>query len=536
MRRTDLILSLVFFLAACATTEPKSQAELYDLVIRGGTVVDGTGAAAFTADVAIEGDRILAVNPGGIDAAMADRVLDASGLIVAPGFIDQHAHVQTRIHQYPLAENFTRQGITTILASLHSGDQPWPFAEYLDSLEVVPNVGFFAGHTWTRKRVLGLENRAPTAAELEQMKGLVDQTMREGALGLSTGLLYVPANYAETEEIIELAKVAARHGGIYVSHMRDEATGLIDSVAETIRVAREAGLPGQIQHHKATGEPQWGSSRQTLDMIDQARAEGLDITLDVYPYTASSTGSSVLFPQWALADGREGIQKRLNDPQTREQIRKEMREIFLQKRTGTDISRVQFRTIPSMPRFQGMRLSDLALDRGLPVNVDTGIELVMELQLKGGFSAIYHSMQEEDLQRILRHPYAMIDTDGDPVSYGVGYPHPRSYGAFPRVLGRYVRELGVLTLEDAIRKMTSLSADQIGRPDMGRIASGMMADLTIFDAERIRDLATYTDPHRYSVGVQHLVINGVVVMEDAAYTGARPGRVLKGPARPAAVN
>lgn len=521
-------------LLACAP-EQVTTTRPYDVLIRSGTVVDGSGGPGFPSDVAVRGDRIVRVAREGISPEEAALVLEAEGLVVAPGFIDNHAHIQTTIHEHPLAENFTRQGITTILASLHSGDQPWPLDAYMASLEVAPNVGFFAGHTWTRKQVLGLENRAPTAEELEEMKKLVEETMKQGALGLSTGLLYVPANYATTEEVIELAKVAARYGGIYVSHMRDEATGLLDSVAEVIRIAREAGLPGQVQHHKAVGEPQWGWSEKTLAMIDEARAEGIDIKLDLYPYTASSTTSRILFPQWALAGGQGALAERLADPETRARIEGEMREIFLDKRTGNDISRVQFRTVPFDRGYNGKTLADLAADRGLPNDVATGIQLVIELQLKGGFSAIYHSMNDEDVKRIMRHPFAMIETDGDPVSYGMGYPHPRSYGTFPRVLGRYVRDLGVLSLEEAVRRMTSLAADQIGQNERGRIAENMLADITVFDAETISDRATYTDPHQYSVGVRHILVNGVPIMKNGALTGARPGRVLEGPARPDAV-
>lgn len=503
----------------------------YDLVIHGGSVVDGTGAPRFRADVAITGDRITRVDRRGIPADRARASLDARDLIVAPGFIDHHAHIQTTIHEYPLAENFTRQGITTILASLHSGDQPWPLDAYMRSLKVAPNVGFFAGHSWARTKVIGLENRAPTSAELDEMRRLVDDSMKAGALGLSTGLVYVPANFAKTDEVIELAKIAARHGGIYVSHMRDEATGLLDSVAELIRIAEEAGLPGQIQHHKAVGVSQWGWSAKTLAMIDAARARGLDITLDLYPYTASSTGSSVMFPQWALAGGREAFAKKVADPQTRARIEADMREIFVKERGGNDLKRVQFRTLPSDHRYDGKTLADLAADRKMPQTVDSGIQLVIELQLKGGFSAIYHSMDEADVQRIMRHPLAMFDTDGDPVGMGVGFPHPRSYGTFPRVLGRYVRELKVLGLEEAIKKMTSMSADQIGQRERGRIMEGMFADLTVFDADAIQDRATYVDPHHFPIGIRHVIVNGVPIIRSGALTGATPGRVLKGPAR-----
>ncbi len=535
-----LTLALLIVPAACVRdigepTGTGTDSLPYELLILNGTVVDGSGAERFAADLAIRGDRIVAVEPPGrLDPETAE-VIDAEGLIVAPGFIDNHAHIQTSIHRYPLAENFTRQGITTILASLHSGDQPWPFGEYLDGLHVAPNVGFFAGHTWTRRRVLGNENRAPTEAELDEMRALVEQTMREGALGLSTGLLYVPANFAETEEVIELAKVAARYGGIYVTHMRDESTGLLDAVEESIRIGREGGLPVQIQHHKAVGETQWGWSELSLEMIDSARNDGLDVTLDQYPYTASSTSSAVLFPQWVLAGSRDDFAARIADPQQRARIEEEMFTIFTRQRGGNDIARVQFRTIRSLPEYNGKTLADLARDRGLPITVESGIRLVIEIQLQGGFSAIYHAMVEEDVERIMRHPYSMFDTDGDNISYGVGFPHPRSYGTFPRILGRYVRERGIITLEEAVRKMTSLSADQIGQHERGRIAEGMYADITIFDADTIIDRATYTDPHQYSVGVIHVLVNGVPIIRDAAMTGARPGTVLRGPARPEAV-
>ena len=515
---------VLLLVTALATSAPAQQP--YDLLLTGGTVVDGSGAPRFTADVAIRGDRIVRVDRAGIPAGDAKTVVNVEGLVVAPGFIDNHAHIATNIHRYPLAENFVRQGITTIIASLHSGDQPWPLDAYMAELEVAPNVGFFAGHSWTRERVLGLANRAPTPEELDRMKALVEQSMQQGALGLSTGLLYVPANYARTEEIVELAKVAARRGGIYVTHMRDEGPGLIQSVEETIRIAREAGIPAHINHHKAVGAAQFGWSRRTLAMIDSARAAGLDVTHDLYPYTASSTGSSILFPQWSLEGGREAFARRMADPATRARVETEMRTIF-RERAGESLASIQFRVLRSDPKYNGKTLADLVKDRRLPNTIASGIRTVIELQLAGGFSAIYHSMDDEDVKRILAHPLSMIETDGDPVGYGEGYPHPRSYGAFPRVLARYVRELKVITLEEAIKKMTSAPAQRIGQRERGLIREGMYADVVVFDAERIQDLATYTDPHRYSVGVIHLFVNGVPVIRDAALTGERPGRVLK---------
>lgn len=529
-RRAIAIAALIVLSLALASAQQQPAA--YDLLLRGGTVVDGTGAPRFKADVAIRGDRIARVDPKGIPPNQAREVLEADGLTVAPGFFDNHAHIASNIHEYPLAENFIRQGITTMMASLHSGDQPYPLDKYAAALQVAPNVGFFAGHSWVRTQIIGLENRAPTPTELEKMKALVDETMKQGALGLSTGLVYVPANFAKTEEVIELAKVAARHGGIYVSHMRDEATGLLDSVAELIRISAEAGLPAQINHHKAVGVSQWGWSQKTLGMIDAARARGLDIKHDLYPYTASSTGSGVLFPQWSLAGGRASFAERVKHPQTRPKIEAEMKEIFLKERGGNDLRRIQFRVLPSDRRYDGKTLADYATDRGLPHTVDTAVQLIIELQLKGGFSAIYHSMDEEDVKRIMQHPFAMFETDGDPVGYGVGFPHPRTYGSFPRVIGRYVREQKVLTLEEAIRRMTSLSADQVNQSQRGRVAEGMFADLTVFDFTTIADKSTFVDPHQYATGIRHVIVNGTPVIRDGALTGAKPGRVLKGPARP----
>jgi N-acyl-D-amino-acid deacylase len=539
MNKILLILASIF-LAGCqpvATPQPTPSAssKLFDVLLTGGTVVDGLGTSRFRADIGIRGERIVAISSSGLSAGDAEIAVDVSGLIVSPGFIDNHAHIQTTIHEHPLAENFTRQGITTIIAGLHSGDQPWPLDDYALSLEVAPNVGFFAGHTWTRKQVLGLENRAPDHDELQAMRDMVEETMKQGALGLSTGLLYVPANFAETEEVIELAKIASRYGGIYVTHMRDEGTGLIDSVNETIRIATEADIPAHINHHKANGVGQWGSSVQSLALIDAAREAGVDITHDLYPYTASSTSSAILFPQWSLAGGPQELAKRIADPQQLPLIREEMRRIIMQERTGDDLNRLQIRVLPSDESYNGKTLADMAADRGLPNNVQTGIDLVIELQLKGGFSAIYHAMNEEDVIRILTHPISMIETDGDPVSYGQGFPHPRSYGAFPRVLARYVRELGVLTLEEAIRKMTSMPADQYNQFERGRIVEGAYADLVIFDADTVQDEATYVDPHRYPSGIPHVIINGEFVVRSGALTGERPGQWIKGPARPGRV-
>lgn len=519
--------ALVIGFAPLAAAEP-----LYDLVIRGGEVVDGTGAPRYRADIGVKGDRIAAIVREGLPADAGAETLDATGHVVAPGFIDNHAHIATNIHQFPLAENFIRQGVTSIIASLHSGPQPYPMKAYMDGLDVAPNVGFFAGHSFARTQVLGQENREPTPAELARMQGIVADSMRDGALGLSTGLIYVPANYAKTEEIVALAKVASCHGGIYVSHMRDEGMGVLDSINEVIRIAEQADIPGHINHHKVTGAGQWGWSERTLALIDQARARGLDIKHDLYPYTASSSSSAIMFPSWAHAGGPDAFRKRVSDPATRAKIEQESLRILLKQRGGADLKRLQFRIVPSHPEYNGRTLADLATDRGLKGTPEEAVQLLIELQLAGGFSAIYHAMDEADVVRIMQHPLAMIESDGDPVGYDDGYPHPRTYGSFPRVLGRYVREQKVLTLEDAVRRMTSLSADQYGQADRGRLKEGAFADITVFNPETVADRAEFTDPHQYSVGIRHVVINGEAVIRAGALTGARPGQILAGPARP----
>lgn len=537
---TAKIVAASLLVAACSNPadEPADESVIapvgsgYDIFFTGGMIVDGLGNEAFVGDLAIRGDRIVAVSGEPLDPDDADLVIDISDRVIAPGFIDNHAHVQTEMHEHPLAENFTRQGITSIVASLHSGDQPWPLDEYASSLSIAPNIAFFAGHNWTRTQVLGLENRAPDSDELQAMRDLVEESMRQGAMGFSSGLLYVPGNYAETEELVELAKVASRYGGIYVTHMRNEATGLLDSVNETLRIAEEADIPAHINHHKAVGVTQWGWSEQSLALIDDARERGLDITHDLYPYTASATRSAVLFPQWVLAGGPEAFAERVTDPAQLPQIRDEMRDILTYDRTGGDLNRIQFRVLPSDPSYNGKRMADMAADRGLPNTIETGIDLAIELQLVGGFSVIFHAMDEADVIRIMQHPLSRIETDGDPVAYGDGFPHPRSYGAFPRVLARYVRELNVLTLEQAIMKMTSMSADLYSLSDRGRIEAGRFADLVIFDAETIEDKATFTDPHRYPIGIDHVLVNGEFIIRSGALTGERPGRWLRGPARP----
>ncbi|MBX7187096.1 MAG: D-aminoacylase [Vicinamibacteria bacterium] len=504
-----------------------AQTERYDWLIRNGTVIDGTGAPRRRADVAIRGDRIVAVAPG-LDSSRAERVLDATGHIVAPGFIDNHAHLVT-LEKYPHAENFLRQGITTIMASLHSQDQPWPMEDYRARVRMAPNVGLFAGHTWTRKRVMELANRAATSEELAGMKAMVEATMkRGGALGLATGLEYVPASFAPIEEVIALTKVTAPYGGFYVTHMKDEGPGLLDSVRDAIRVGREAGVPVLINHHKATGAAQFGWTAKSIALIEAANAEGLRVAHDLYPYTAFSTYSDLMFPAWALADGKEAFARRVADASTRARLVTEMLRIFPQQAGATPAS-IQFRDVDFDPALSGKTLEDYLRSKGRATTIPEAVEALIELQLRGGFIGIFHAMDEADVEGVMRHPLSMFETDGDLVELGTGFPHPRSLGSFPRVLGRYVRERRVLTLEQAVRKMTGQTADWWGQRERGRLAPGAFADVVVFDADRVADRATYGDPHHFPEGIRDVIVNGTPVIRNGALTEALPGRFLDRP-------
>jgi dihydroorotase/N-acyl-D-amino-acid deacylase len=499
----------------------------FDLIISGGRIVDGSGSPWFVGDVGVEGDRIRRV--GDLAGAPATRRIDATGLIVAPGFIDPHAHAREQLFDQPDAEGYLFQGITTVVDG-NDGSSPLPLAPYMDkasSARFSPNLALFIGHGTVREAVMGTANRFATAAELQRMERLVAQAMDDGALGLSTGLAYVPGTYSSTEEVIALARVAREHGGIYVSHMRDEGGRVLDSVRETIRIGEEARIPAQISHHKVGGRRQFGQSVQSLALIEAARARGVDITFDQYPYTASQTGLSLIFPRWALADDK--LQSRLADSSSRREVKAGMLE-FIDERFGDDPARIQLVRCGFDPSLAGKTIADLLTAAHQPFTQSAMADVVIELQLKGSCSAIFHAYDEADVERLMRSPFGMIGSDGSLTRPGDGSPHPRAFGTYPRVLGRYVRERHVIALEEAVRKMTSFPAARLGLQDRGLLREGLAADITVFDPNTIVDRATFADPHHYSEGVRFVVVNGQVVVDGGAHTGTRPGRALRGPA------
>jgi N-acyl-D-amino-acid deacylase len=520
-----LTLTALVIGTACATVQT---GEPYDVLITGGTVIDGTGAAGFTADIGIRGAHIVHVSRSPLPRSRAVRVIDATGHVVAPGFIDLHAHLDPLL-TLPHAESHVRQGVTTALGNPDGGGA-FPLRTYLDSaaaLGVGMNVAFLVGHNTIRSRVMGTQNRAPTAAELSSMRGMVEQAMRDGAWGLSTGLRYTPGFYADTDEVVALATDAAAHGGIYTSHLRDEGFELLAGVGEAIDIGRRAGIPVVLTHHKVVGAPMWGSSVRTLAMIDSARAAGIDVMADQYPYTATHTGISILVPPWALAGGTREFLARLEQPQLRDSITAGIVWNIINDRGGNDLRRVQFSRVGWDRSLEGRTLHDWAARDGLPSTPETGAQLVIEAIRRGGANAIFHVLHEDDVERIMRHPMTAIASDGRLTALGDGHPHPRAYGTFPRVLGVYVRERGVLTLEDAVRKMTSLPAARLELGDRGRIAAGMRADVTVFHAATVTDRATFQEPHQYPDGIPYVLVNGVITVDGGEFVDLRPGLVLR---------
>ncbi|HMV49945.1 MAG TPA: D-aminoacylase [Blastocatellia bacterium] len=506
------------------------QTQQYDVLIRGGRIVDGTGNSWFRADVALRGDTIVAI--GKLDGATARRVIEANGQIVAPGFIDIHSHARRQIFEETKAENYIRQGVTTAIEG-PDGSSPLPLKPFFDQLRqarIAINMGALVGQGSIREKVIGLADRRATPEEIEKMKALVKEAMEQGALGLSTGLFYVPGNYTPTEEVIELAKVAGQMGGIHTSHMRDEAANVLKSVEETIAIGERGGLPTQVTHHKIIGKGNWGRSTDTLRVIAEARARGVDVTIDQYPYTASSTGLAALLPQWSQEGGQRELGKRLNDPATRAKIKAAVIENIKFDRGGGDPKNIAIARCSWDQSLEGKNLAEITQARGRTVTIENAAETALEIVAKGGASAIFHAINEDDLVRILKDPLTMIASDGGVEIPKQGVPHPRSYGTFARVLGVYVREKRVLSLEDAVRKMTSLPAARLGLPDRGLLRPGMKADIAIFDPARIIDRATFADPHQYAEGVSYVIVNGSVVLDNGRITESRSGQVLLGAA------
>jgi N-acyl-D-amino-acid deacylase len=507
-------------MVACATSLGAAQ---FDLVIRNGRVIDGTGNPARFEDVAIQEGRIVRV--GRVEGE-TERELDARGMIVAPGFIDVHTHAED-IDDLPLAENFVRMGVTTLVLGNCGGSvrDVGGFFRRLEETNVSANVATLIGHGTVRGRAMGGDfDRAPTAEELQRMEGMVEKAMNEGALGISTGLIYLPGTFSKTDELVALARVAGRHGGIYASHMRSESADIFKALDELFRIARDGRLPAHVSHIKLSGDANWGRADDVLAAIERARAEGLDITQDQYAYTASSTGIATLIPQKYREGGR--FAKNLSNSVTRAEMAAEMKS-RRSNRTRSDYAYAFIADYRHDRSLNGLNIAQAAKKLRGADTLDDQIETILEIQRNGGASGVFHGMNEEDVQKFMRHPNTMFASDSGVRRYKVGVPHPRGYGNSARFLARYVRELGTLRLEDAVRRMTSLPATTFQLKNRGLIREGCWADVVVFDPAKVQDNATFEDPHRYATGFAWVLVNGVPVIEDDKHTRARPGKPLR---------
>jgi N-acyl-D-amino-acid deacylase len=524
---TALVLALASLLSSPARAPAQTHAETYDLIIRHASIVDGTGALAFPGDVAIRAGRIAAV--GKLPAAStATNEIDAAGKVVAPGFIDVHTHSED-VAELPVAENFLRMGVTTIITG-NCGGSALNVGEFFANItrtKISINVATLIGHNTVRFQVMGGSfMRPPTPAELDRMRALVEQAMKDGAVGLSTGLIYLPGTFAKTDEIVALAKVAAAHGGIYASHMRYENARILEALDELLTVAREAHIPAEVSHIKLSSPSAWGRADEILAYLDQARAAGVKVTQDQYAYTASSTGISALIAAEFREGGADRFKARLADPVQKAAMVAEMKDSIAKGQRG-DFSYAVVANFKADPRLNGKTIPQAAkLLRGAET-LDDQIETILDIEARGGAQGVFHGMSEADLKIFLAQPFTMIASDSGIREFGKAVPHPRGYGNNARVLARYVREQKVLTLEDAVRKMTSLPAQTFHLRDRGELRAGAVADVVIFDPATVADPSTYADPHHYATGFSDVIVNGIPVIRATQLTSARPGTPVR---------
>ena len=501
--------------------------EIPDLIITNGRIVDGTGNSWFHADIALKNDKIIKVGKGLIIQYPQAKMLDAKNMVVSPGFIDVHAHIEDNIFENPLANNYVFDGVTTVVTG-NCGigiDDIADFFRKIDSIGTSINIATLAGHNTIRKNGMGLENRKATESEMIKMEELTLKAMNDGAVGLSTGLVYLPGMYAPTEEIVALAKIAASKGGVYATHMRNEGLNVVKAIDEALTIGREANIPVQISHFKLSGNSNWGRSNETLDMIIQARKQGYDVTIDQYPYTASSTDLAVRLPDWSLEGGLDSLRTKMKDPILRKKILNEMKQSQqMNKRKNYSFAVVAF--FEPDTTLNGKSITQINLEKGRKGNFNNEANTILDMLAISNAQMVYHTMSEQDLVYFMRYPFNMPAADAG-VSNGKGMPHPRGYGTNARVLSKYVREEKVIGLEEAIRRMTSLPARKFSINNRGLLLEGNQADILIFDDNTIQDLSVYEAPHQYTKGIEYVLVNGEFVIENGKHTGVKSGSSLK---------
>jgi N-acyl-D-amino-acid deacylase len=514
-------------LILCLALVSTASAQRADILIKNGKIIDGTGNSWYYGDVAIRKDRILAM--GYLNKIKARQVIDAKGQVIAPGFIDVHTHIEGEESRTPTADNFIYDGVTTVITGNcglghHDIGQ---YFKFLDSLQLSVNVGTFIGHNAVRKAVMGTANRKPTPQEQQQMEQLVQTAMQQGAVGFSTGLIYIPGTYSETAEVVGLARAAARYRGVYTSHLRNETNQIFEAIEEALNIGRQTGMPVQISHFKI-GKPNWYRSGETLAMVKQAREAGYDVSIDQYPYAASSTTLNSIVPAWALENGQDSINARLRHPLTREKLKAEMIQDMI-RRDRPDFSYAVVASFAPNPAYNGKSITEINKLMGRESTIPEEIETILDLTQQGSAAMVFHSMNEADVEYIMQYPFTMIASDGGIRELGVGMPHPRGYGANARVLGLYVREKKILGLEDAIRRMTSLPAQKFGLTNRGLLRPGMKADVLVFDPARVQEMSTFEKPHAYSVGMDYVLVNGKLTVAAGRHTRTRKGEIIMGP-------
>jgi N-acyl-D-amino-acid deacylase len=499
-----------------------------DILIRNGRILDGTGNSWRYGDVAIKDGKILKI--GNLTNINASKIIDAKGMIVSPGFIDVHTHIEGDELKTPTADNFIHDGVTTVVTG-NCGSSNTDIKKYLqkiDSIKLSINVATLIGHNDVRKAVMGTANRKATEDELKKMESIVEDAMKNGAVGFSTGLIYIPGAYSNTDEVLRLAKVAARYKGIYASHMRDEGDSVVPAINEALYIGKEANMPVEISHFKLSGQQNWGRSKETVPMIIKAREEGIDVTIDQYPYTASSTNLGTLLPDEILADGQDSLNARLSKPE----VRKYVREYMLTKLKKRKLKHFSYPVVAyyrADTTFNGKSIEQVNLMMHRKHKAKYETETVMDMMQKGGAGMVFHGMGDEDVERIMKYPFNMFASDAGIRVWGQGSPHPRGYGTNARVLSEYVRDKKIISLEEAIRRMTSLPAQKFGFNDRGLLKEGYAADILIFNENEVQDISTYDKPHAYSKGFKYVIVNGQTVVEDEKHLGTRSGKALYGP-------